>query len=423
MGNVTTSCPNNISSPDGNGLAIFVDGNTGVMKVKDVNGNTQPVSDFVGGCVGTISPFEYNANASGIQPILGSNNSSGNSATIGGGINNTASCNNTTIGGGCGNIASYYGSTISGGYNNTASGGSSTISGGYQNTASATNSSVGGGYCNITNSSHSVIGGGFRNIIQSPTNQNCSFGVTIGGGIGHNTNGGYFNTTLGNILGAITCCNAGRLSTISGGLRNCATGYLSTIGGGRYNIACGICSTIGGGSCNIACGTLSTVGGGYCNITNSRHSVLSGGNRNIIQSPTNECCSFGVTIGGGIGHNTIGGTLNANTGDLTGAITCCNAGKLSTIGGGLRNCATGACSFIGGGIYNTSGGSLSAILGGCGNTTGTCANAMIVGSNITADRVCTTFVNNLSIKNIPTSSVGLPSGSIYRSGNSVCIVI
>jgi hypothetical protein len=48
---------------------------------------------------------------------------------------------------------------------------------------------------------------------------------------------------------------------------------------------------------------------------------------------------------------------------------------------------------------------------------------MIVGSNITADRVCATFVNNLSIKNIPTSGAGLPSGSIYRIGNAVCIVI
>jgi hypothetical protein len=48
---------------------------------------------------------------------------------------------------------------------------------------------------------------------------------------------------------------------------------------------------------------------------------------------------------------------------------------------------------------------------------------MIVGSNITADRVCSTFVNNLSIKNIPTASAGLPSGSVWRSGTALCIVI
>jgi hypothetical protein len=47
---------------------------------------------------------------------------------------------------------------------------------------------------------------------------------------------------------------------------------------------------------------------------------------------------------------------------------------------------------------------------------------MIIGSNITADRACTTFVNNLSIKNIPTSSAGLPSGSIWSSAGALCIV-
>jgi hypothetical protein len=39
---------------------------------------------------------------------------------------------------------------------------------------------------------------------------------------------------------------------------------------------------------------------------------------------------------------------------------------------------------------------------------------MIVCSCITADRECATFVNNLSIKNIPTASGTLPSGAIWR---------
>ena len=47
---------------------------------------------------------------------------------------------------------------------------------------------------------------------------------------------------------------------------------------------------------------------------------------------------------------------------------------------------------------------------------------MIVGSNITADRACTTFVNNLSIKNIPTSSDGLPSGSVWSNGGVLYIM-
>ena len=90
MGNVTRSQPNNITSPNGNSLAVFVEGTTGEMKVKDVNGNIQPLSDFVSG--GGTSPFEYNANGSGIEPILGTNDASGTNATIGGGTNNNV-CN------------------------------------------------------------------------------------------------------------------------------------------------------------------------------------------------------------------------------------------------------------------------------------------------------------------------------------------
>jgi hypothetical protein len=37
-----------------------------------------------------------------------------------------------------------------------------------------------------------------------------------------------------------------------------------------------------------------------------------------------------------------------------------------------------------------------------------------VGDSITANRVCTTFVNNLSIMTIPTGSAGLPAGAVWR---------
>jgi hypothetical protein len=47
---------------------------------------------------------------------------------------------------------------------------------------------------------------------------------------------------------------------------------------------------------------------------------------------------------------------------------------------------------------------------------------MIVGNNITADRLNTTFVNNLSIKNIPIASAGLPSGSVWSNAGQLCIV-
>lgn len=47
MGKVSTSSQDNISSPNGNSLAVFVEGTTGVMKVKDINGNIQSLSDFI----------------------------------------------------------------------------------------------------------------------------------------------------------------------------------------------------------------------------------------------------------------------------------------------------------------------------------------------------------------------------------------
>lgn len=47
MGNVTTSKANNITSPNGNSLAVFVDGNDDELKLKDVRGNVQPFSDYL----------------------------------------------------------------------------------------------------------------------------------------------------------------------------------------------------------------------------------------------------------------------------------------------------------------------------------------------------------------------------------------
>ena len=245
MGNVTRSEQNNIKSPDGNSLAVFVDGISEQMKVKDVMGNIQPLSDFVSLF---SSPFKLDANGTGIEPCLGSNNASGCFSIIGGGSSNTTYAQYSTIGGGKSNTASGISSTVGGGFNNDSIGGSSTVGGGLSNSASA-----------------------------------C-------------------------------------FSTIGGGNGNTIIGCLSTVGGGQYNIATGNSSTIGGGCLNTASGVASAILGGLGNLAN-------------------------------------------------------------------------------------------------------CSCSMIVGSNITADRVCATFVNNLSIKNIPTSSAGLPSGSIYRIGNAVCIVI
>ena len=108
-------------------------------------------------------PLEYNANATGIQPVLGTNNASGINSTIGGGVTNTASGGCSTIGGGCLNTASNPYATVSGGISNLASGYFSTIGGGQSNTSSGDCATVGGGVSNSASCFHSTIGGGNAN--------------------------------------------------------------------------------------------------------------------------------------------------------------------------------------------------------------------------------------------------------------------
>ena len=173
---VTSSQAQNITSPSGNSLAVFIDGVTGIMMLKDINGRTEPLSNYVcGGGGGGTSPFEYNANATGIQPILGSNNASGYFGTIGGGryntasfahskigggILNTASGYCTTVGGGNSNTSSYFFATTGGGLDNISSGYGATVSGGVDNISSGCNSAIGGGKCNSASNCYTTVGGG-----------------------------------------------------------------------------------------------------------------------------------------------------------------------------------------------------------------------------------------------------------------------
>jgi hypothetical protein len=61
-------------------------------------------------------------------------------------------------------------------------------------------------------------------------------------------------------------------------------------------------------------------------------------------------------------------------------------------------------------------------VGGRFNNTYGCDDVTIAGRSITANRACTTFVNNLSIMDIPTSSAGLPSGAVWSDSGILNIV-
>lgn len=218
---------------------------------------------------------------------------------------------------------------------------------------------------NYNNYTSSIIAGGICNKVY----QNFS---TIGGGKNNRTTGiGYT-----------------RYSTIGGGLNNQTIGDFTTIIGGVQNRTYNARSFVGGGCNNGAGGNASTIVGGLFNTTCSNYSTIGGGCLNCIS--TGSPCS---TILGGL-RNCVNGTY-------------------SFIGGGCCNCTNQSFTVIGGGLRHCNAGCYSSILGGRCNSV-TCCDSHILGSYITTDLPCTTFVNNLSIKNIPTSSSGLPSGSVWR---------
>ena len=176
----------------------------------------------------------------------------------------------------------------------------------------------------------------------------------------------------GSVVGG---CSPFKYNVNSSGIEPClgsnnASGAYATIGGGAINTASGSKSTVGGGSSNIASSSYGTIGGGAINTTSSAYSTVGGGQDNIAS------CTYS-TVGGGQGN--IASELN------------------STIGGGRSNTANGLRATIGGGYSNLASGLYSSVLGGRYNNTNNCNNAMIIGSEITANRACTTFVNDLSV--------------------------
>jgi hypothetical protein len=183
------------------------------------------------------------------------------------------------------------------------------------------------------------------------------------------------------VLGKNSCAT-GSYDTISGGESNIITADCSTIGGGFQNSAYGTAAGISSGSYNQVYNFGSTVGGGYFNSASGQFGVVAGGNSNGAA---------------GCGAAVLGGSINYSRGNY------------AVIGGGFNNqICFGTC-------HN-------AILHGNSNLipSGNCVS--IIGSNITSDRSCATFVNNLSIMNIPTSSAGLPSKSVWSNAGVLTIV-
>jgi hypothetical protein len=224
---------------------------------------------------------------------------------------------------------------------------------------------------------------------------------------------------------SIVSAGTGLNSTERTGLNNCAQGDISVVFG-SCNFASDVWATISGGCCNQAIASRATIVGGNFNSASGSASFIGGGSSN--------------NTSGGLA-SILGGQLNqagASNSSIAGAGNSTVNGNHSFIGGGQLNTVTSACSSILGGRNNSVGSTFSLISGGCCNIacssgcrTGILGghfnrtinnDSFVVGSCIITDRACTTFVNNLSIMNIPTSSAGLPSKSVWSNAGVLTIV-
>jgi hypothetical protein len=121
----------------------------------------------------------------------------------------------------------------------------------------------------------------------------------------------------------------------------------------------------------------------------------------------------------------LSGEFNVNRGEhsvLLGGEGNTTANKNTFVGGGKGNTVDADFGLIVGGSGNIVNGKFSSVLAGENNNIQKHKNAHIIGSNITADSDDTTFVEILSIKNMPKSPKGLKVGTLWSDKGLVRIV-
>ncbi len=292
-------------------------------------------------------------------------------AAVGGGQHNIASGDYATVSGGGYNTASGFGAVIAGGggFNsfwssvngNTASGESSTIGGGINNTASGAWATIGGGQANTVSNQSATVGGGSGNVASEAY-------ATVGGGNGNIASGEDSTVGGGDVNEA-----SGEESTIAGGRANEASGVDATIAGGELNVASGNHASIGGGFWNTASGHRATIGGGFSNQATAAYATIAGGGRSDPNDPAtgNRATDIYATIGGG-GENQAGNDdaeeWNAMYATVGGGLQNTASGAFATIAGGTSISATHAYATVGGGIANVASQPNATVGGGNGNT-------------------------------------------------------
>lgn len=278
--------------------------------------------------------------------------------------------------------SSYHSNVIAGGSFNTIRGytSASTISGGYLNTISGGYGTIASGCLNYMYNSYGFIGTGGRNLMC-----NASGGAIVAG---------YRNCMIDTSRAFIG--NATFSCICSGDSNLILTGLFNTIcnASSQASVINGCCST-------ISCSSHATILSGEChNISNACRGTIIAGFNNRITDGTNNMIMHGV-------NNNICGTGSFNR--IFGA----EASTINTTG--YNNILFGINNVINGVNSNT-------IIGTNSGIPALTSNTVVLGDSITADRSCTTFVNNLSIKSIPTSSAGLPAGSVWNDAGTLKIV-
>jgi hypothetical protein len=337
--------------------------------------------------------------------------------------------------------------TIASGCFSTASGYCTIASGKY---------STSSGVQSITNSSYGYVPNGLYNVVCNATPSNANFGVVLNGN-GNNTTGGVWDGTqwttdptfiesgqhsfIGNgfqnilrkaqsfatilngncnhIGNSVNCSNA-NFGVVLNGVGN------NTTGGAYDGITwtttpsvsdSGCFSFIGNGFQNIASGNYASVVNGIQNFAYGNHSLVNG----VYSSANDYSFSFGAQVNAtgefsfGMGASS---TASGNYSFAFGTSAIANNSYSTAIG--LFATASGEFSTAFGSNVQSSG-NYSFVYGStsCDNT---CNYAYVFGCNLTANLSCALSVNNLSIRNIPTSSAGLPSGAVWRSGTQLNIV-
>lgn len=423
------------------------------------DGSTFEVTVGVGG-VGA-SPYSTGSESTSIIPVLGNSINSGSNSNVAGGclnqISSAADC-----------------SSILGGYANINSGSYSSIIGGRTNCVTGNYASAGGSG-SIASGDYSFAYGGLEtNDAEGgagPTQAVGSYSVAFGFGacasgsdafaMGHyNVAAGHGVQAIGykayaGIAGqnpdlhrgntAIGCqvtasgqsslalgsqnTSLGYCSAVLGGHLNCTTGTLSTVAGGTLNIAASDCSFIGGGdtNCVSSIGTNAAIIAGEGNYASGRCSLTSGyKNRN----EGNFTTVMGQNNTSSASHNSVliatnSDVCNSNNSTIVGAWSSCiditgEVSSYSSILGGVGNYilgTNGQYNIIGGGRNNRIDNAYSSSIVGGFNNCVTHNNTHIIGSDLTTDKACYTFMNNLDVEGTISSSIF--SGSYVGDGSGL----